>query len=186
MKMLSKAIFTVLFHYCLVLYIQHSKISNFKGHGYEADFLGFLQKLVPHRSLTLLFELFRFWLRILGDIRNQKRLLDSATLRLGDSGSRFSITNISENLKSKSERLELWCKGLCRIGLCKNLRNPPHCHVPLIWRPIAPSYKSPNARGRGGVAGYQPMSTAVHEAQRNFGDLTLLYTVKRPKFGNGP
>jgi hypothetical protein len=24
-----------------------------KGHGNEADFLGFLQKLVPHRSLTL-------------------------------------------------------------------------------------------------------------------------------------
>jgi hypothetical protein len=38
----------------------------------EADFLGFLQKLVPHRSLTLPFEPFRFWLRIRGDIRNQK------------------------------------------------------------------------------------------------------------------
>jgi hypothetical protein len=25
----------------------------FKGHGNEADFLGFLQKLVPHRSLAL-------------------------------------------------------------------------------------------------------------------------------------
>jgi hypothetical protein len=38
---------------------------HLKGHGNEADFLGFLQKLVPHRSLTLPFE--------------------SATLRLGDS-----------------------------------------------------------------------------------------------------
>ena len=43
-----------------------------KGHGNEADFLGFLQKLGPHRSLTLPFEPFRFWLRIRGDIRNRK------------------------------------------------------------------------------------------------------------------
>ncbi len=43
-----------------------------KGHGNEADFLGFLQKLVPHRSLTLSFEPFRFWLRIRRDIRNRK------------------------------------------------------------------------------------------------------------------
>jgi hypothetical protein len=43
-----------------------------KGHGNEADFLGFLQKLVPHRSLTLPFEPFRFWLQIRGDIRNRK------------------------------------------------------------------------------------------------------------------
>jgi hypothetical protein len=57
-------------------------ISSLKGHGNEADFLGFLQKLVPHRSLTLLFEPFRFWLRIRGDIRHRKM-----TLRLGESGS---------------------------------------------------------------------------------------------------
>ena len=31
-----------------------------KGHGNESDFLGFLQKLGPHRSLTLPFEPFRF------------------------------------------------------------------------------------------------------------------------------
>ncbi len=43
---------------------------HLKGHGNEADFLGFLQKLVPHRSITLPFEPFRFWLRIRGDIRN--------------------------------------------------------------------------------------------------------------------
>jgi hypothetical protein len=52
-------------------------------HGNEADFLGFLQKLVPNRSLTLPFEPFRFWLRISGDIRNRK-----TTLRLGESVSR--------------------------------------------------------------------------------------------------
>ncbi len=50
-----------------------------------------MQKLVPHRSLTLPFEPFRFCLRIRGDIRNRKttpRLGESATLRLGESGSR--------------------------------------------------------------------------------------------------
>ncbi len=31
-----------------------------KGHGNEADFLGFLHKSVRHRSLTLHFEPFRF------------------------------------------------------------------------------------------------------------------------------
>jgi len=55
-----------------------------KGRGYEADNLVFLQKLVPHRSLTLPFEPFRFWLRIRGDIRNRK-----TTIRLGESESRL-------------------------------------------------------------------------------------------------
>jgi hypothetical protein len=54
-----------------------------KGHGNEADFLGFLQKSVRHRFPTLNFELFRFGLRIRGDIRNRK-----TTPRLGESGSR--------------------------------------------------------------------------------------------------
>ncbi len=35
---------------------------NLKGHDNEADFLGFLQKLDPHRSLKLPFAPFRFWL----------------------------------------------------------------------------------------------------------------------------
>ncbi len=38
---------------------KYSMISlKLKGHGNEANFLGFLQKLVPHRSLTLPFEPF--------------------------------------------------------------------------------------------------------------------------------
>jgi hypothetical protein len=45
-----------------------------------ADFLGFLQKLFIHRSLTLPSEPFRFWLQIHGEIRNQK-----TTTRLGES-----------------------------------------------------------------------------------------------------
>ncbi len=62
-----------------------------KGHGNEADFLGFLQKLGLHRSLTLPFELFRFWLRIRGDIRNRKttpRLAESGSWWLSDLASR--------------------------------------------------------------------------------------------------
>jgi hypothetical protein len=55
-----------------------------KGHGNEADFLGFLQKSVGHRFLTLHFEPFRFGLRIRGDIRNRK-----TTPRLAGSGSRL-------------------------------------------------------------------------------------------------
>jgi hypothetical protein len=43
-----------------------------KGHGNEADFLGFLQKPVRHRFLTLHFEPFRFGLRNRGDIHNRK------------------------------------------------------------------------------------------------------------------
>jgi hypothetical protein len=56
-----------------------------KGHDNEADFLGFLQKLVPHRSLTLPFKPFWFWLRIRGDIRNRRRLPDLASWRVGES-----------------------------------------------------------------------------------------------------
>ncbi len=54
-----------------------------KGLGNEADFLGFLQKSVRHRFLTLNFEPFRFGLSIRGDIHNQK-----TTPRLAESGSR--------------------------------------------------------------------------------------------------
>jgi hypothetical protein len=56
---------------------------DLKGHGNEADFLGFLQKSVRHRFLTLHFEPFPFGLRIRGDIRNRK-----TTPRLAESGSR--------------------------------------------------------------------------------------------------
>ncbi len=48
---------------------ESDKLLVLKGHGNEADFLGFLQKLVRHESLTLPFGMFRFWLRIRGDIR---------------------------------------------------------------------------------------------------------------------
>ncbi len=86
-----------------------SKTTILKGHGNEADFLGLLRKLVPHRSLTLPFEPFRFWLRIRGDIRNRKmtptrRTGESMTRRLGESGSR--LLNVKRKLgESESRRL---------------------------------------------------------------------------------
>jgi hypothetical protein len=52
-----------------------------KGHGNEAGFLGFLHKPVRHRSITLRFEPFRFWLQIRGDICNRK-----TTPQLAESG----------------------------------------------------------------------------------------------------
>ncbi len=67
-----------------------------KGHGNEADFfLGFLQKLVPHESLTLPFDPFRFWPRIRGDIHIRKttphyhRYTESATPRITGTESRL-------------------------------------------------------------------------------------------------
>jgi hypothetical protein len=63
-----------------------------KGHGNEAEFLGFLQKLVPHESLTLPFGPFRFWLRIPEDIRIRKttpryhQYRELLTLRISDTG----------------------------------------------------------------------------------------------------
>ena len=66
--------------------ISHNATVPLKGHGNEADFLGFLHKLSPHRSLTLPFEAFHYWLRIRGDI--EKWLGDSASRRLSNSVSR--------------------------------------------------------------------------------------------------
>ncbi len=80
--------------------ILYAYFSLLKGHGNEADFLGVLQKLVPHRSLTLPFEPFSFWLRLRGHIHNRK-----TTPRLGESGSRrlFDSTFecFKENLASR-------------------------------------------------------------------------------------
>jgi hypothetical protein len=45
-------------------------VYTLKGHGNEADFLGFLHKPVRRRSITLRSKPFRFWHWIRGDIRN--------------------------------------------------------------------------------------------------------------------
>ena len=62
---------------------------SLKGHGNEVDFLGFLHKSVRHRSLTLHFEPFRFWLRIRGDIRNRKTTSRLSGSCYGELGSRY-------------------------------------------------------------------------------------------------
>ncbi len=56
-----------------------------KGHGNEADFLGFLQKLGPHRSLTLPSA---FGLEFAEIFVIEKRLPDSASRGVGDSPTR--------------------------------------------------------------------------------------------------
>ncbi len=90
--------------------------------------------MVPHRSLTVPFELFRFWLQIRGDIHNQKmtprvgesatlRLGESATLRLDESGSRRVGESAFECLKEKlgdSESRRLPEPALSRANLAKN------------------------------------------------------------------
>jgi hypothetical protein len=78
----------------LTYYIVKVNCFILKGHGNEADFLGFLQKLVPHESLTIPFEPFRFWLRIRRDIHIRKttpryhRYGKSPTPHISDSGNR--------------------------------------------------------------------------------------------------
>jgi hypothetical protein len=86
---------------------------NVNGHGNAADLLGFLHKPVRHRSLTLRFEPFRFWLRIRGDIRNRKttpRLTESGestSLRLAETGSRRLSDSPSLLLKIQKLTLRL-------------------------------------------------------------------------------
>jgi hypothetical protein len=60
-----------------------AKKTSLKGHGNEPNFPSFLHKSLWPRSLALLFEPFRFWLQIRGDIRIRK-----TTPRIGESGSR--------------------------------------------------------------------------------------------------
>ncbi len=65
-----------------------------------------------------------------------------STPRLGEQGSRFSITNISANSKPKSERLERQCKASMRIQFMqKTPENPPYCHVPLKQFPYNLQYR---------------------------------------------
>ncbi len=75
-----------------------------KGTWQWGGFSGVLQKVVPHKSLTLLFRPIRFWLRILGDIHIRKttpryhRSRESQTLRIGDTGSRRLPVSLSRGV----------------------------------------------------------------------------------------
>jgi hypothetical protein len=93
--------------------------TGLKGHGNEANFLEFLQKLVSHRSLTLSFEPFRFWLRIRGDIRNRKtsrRLSDSASRGVAHSPTRRVGEPAFECLKENSASRRVGNSPTRRVG----------------------------------------------------------------------
>ncbi len=125
-----------------------------KGHGNEADFLGFLQKLVPHESLTLPFEPFRFWLRISGDICILKttphfhRYGESPTPRISNMQSRqLSALLIHEGGDSPHHRYgEKRCE--------KNGYSRQSCRLPDspmrgvdFWIWISPRIRSQNRNG---------------------------------------
>jgi hypothetical protein len=61
------------------------KLNLLKGHGNEADFLGFLQKLVPHESLTLPFKRSDFGFEFAEIFVFEKRLPVSVIRGVGDS-----------------------------------------------------------------------------------------------------
>jgi hypothetical protein len=108
---------------------------NLKGHGNEADFLGFLQKLVPHRSLPLPFEPFHFRLRIRGDIQNRK-----TTPRLGESGSRHGESG-SRHGESGSRHGESGSRYLNFLKFCIDFPNFKWLNQPFkrsIWQKKKP------------------------------------------------
>ncbi len=86
----------------------------------------------PHRSLTLPFELVRYWLRILGDIRNWKttpwlgksgsrRLSDSASRGVDDSPTRRVGESAFECLKEKlSESGSRWLPDSAHRGVANS------------------------------------------------------------------
>ncbi len=107
-----------------------------KGHGNEANFPRFLHRSVWHRSLTLHFKPFQFWLQILGDIRNWKtnlwlsesgnhRLSNSASLGVPilwfhESGSRRFSDSASQGIADSP----IWLFGVSAIECLKD--NSPH------------------------------------------------------------
>ncbi len=74
---------------------------NLKGHGNEADFLGFLQKLGPHRSLTLPSSCSAFGFEFAEIFVIEKRLSDSASRGVDDSPTRRVGESAFECLKEK-------------------------------------------------------------------------------------
>jgi hypothetical protein len=78
----------------------HAYLRALKGHGNEADFLGFLQKLVPHESLTLPFGRSDFGFEFAETSIFEKRLpaiTDTGSYRLSVSLSR-GVANTKSRL----------------------------------------------------------------------------------------
>jgi hypothetical protein len=97
-----------------------------KEHGNEADFLGFLQESVPHRSLTLPFEPFRYWLRLRRDIRNNRK----TTPRLGKLASGRLSDSASQGVNDSPTRLLKFWKKTRQVGesLTPRLGESGSCH----------------------------------------------------------
>jgi hypothetical protein len=98
-------------------------LRSLKEHGNEADFLGFLQKLVPHIGLTLPYVCSDFGFEFAEIFIIEKRLPDSASWRLFDSASQgvreSAFECLKENLASQkagdspTRRVREW---LWRVG----------------------------------------------------------------------
>jgi hypothetical protein len=67
------------------------KSKDLKGHGNEADFLGFLHKSVRHRSLTLHFDPFDFGCEVAEIFVIEKRLSDSASWGVDKNSYRYNF-----------------------------------------------------------------------------------------------
>jgi hypothetical protein len=65
--------------------------SVLKGHGNEADFLGFLHKPVRHRSITLRFEPFEFGFEFVEIFEIEKRLPDSPSWGVDKNAYRYNF-----------------------------------------------------------------------------------------------
>jgi len=68
--------------------------NTYKGHGNEADFLGFLHKSVWHRSLTLHFEPFRFSFEFAEIFVIEKRLPDSPSRGVDKNAYRYNFFQV--------------------------------------------------------------------------------------------
>jgi hypothetical protein len=95
------------------------------------------------KSLVLYKSLNTLW-------REYRKYIGDETRKAGGHANYFRV----EGLDYSTENT-LYCESVIR-GLQRDV-------VYRGW-PIAPSYMSPNAGGVGGVAGFQPMSTAVHRS----------------------
>ncbi len=129
-------------------------------------FRGFLHIAVLHWSLTLHFKPFWFWLRIRGDIRNQKttrRLGESGSHRLSDSAS-WGVANSLTQWVVESLTLWLGDSGSWLL----NVENSP-----LQWVVDSPSRRANDS----------PTCQAGELPTRQVGELPARRVRELPRFG---
>ncbi len=76
--------------------------THLKGHGNEADFLGFWHKSVRHRSLTLDFEPFDFDFAVVEIFVIEKRLPDSPSRGVDKNAYRYNCFQTFESINGFS------------------------------------------------------------------------------------